>query len=127
MDEWDEPDATEAGRLFVAKLLDEIDCLRRELYDMQYTIRIEQTLQTKRNKLFGETMLLSALLLKYIKDKNESDMAAAEAKLKQLIKESEVFETQCSMPVEVWRELAEACGKMADTRVLKNLSKPSKT
>ena len=44
MDEWDEPDATEAGRLFVAKLLDEIDCLRRELYDMQYTIRIEQTL-----------------------------------------------------------------------------------
>ncbi|HFC8501152.1 TPA: hypothetical protein ACFP30_000944 [Neisseria oralis] len=127
MDEWDEPDATEAGRLFVAKLLDEIDCLRRELYDMQYTIRIEQTLQTKRNKLFGETMLLSVLLLKYIKDKNESDMAAAEAKLKQLIKESEVFETQCSMPVEVWRELAEACGKMADTRVLKNLSKPSKT
>lgn len=127
MDEWDEPDATEAGRLFVAKLLDEIDCLRRELYDMQYTIRIEQTLQTKRNKLFGETMLLSVLLLKYIKDKNESDMAAAEAKLKQLIKESEVFETQCSMPVEVWRELAEACGKMADTRVLKNLSKSSKT
>ena len=127
MDEWDEPDATEAGRLFIAKLLDEIDCLRRELYDMQYTIRIEQTLQTKRNKLFGETMLLSVLLLKYIKDKNESDMAAAEAKLKQLIKESEVFETQCSMPVEVWRELAEACGKMADTRVLKNLSKPSKT
>ena len=127
MDEWDEPDATEAGRLFVAKLLDEIDCLRRELDDMQYTIRIEQTLQTKRNKLFGETMLLSVLLLKYIKDKNESDMAAAEAKLKQLIKESEVFETQCSMPVEVWRELAEACGKMADTRVLKNLSKPSKT
>ena len=127
MDEWDEPDATEAGRLFVAKLLDEIDCLRRELYDMQYTIRIEQTLQTKRNKLFGETMLLSVLLLKYIKDKNESDIAAAEAKLKQLIKESEVFETQCSMPVEVWRELAEACGKMADTRVLKNLSKPSKT
>ena len=127
MDEWDEPDATEAGRLFVAKLLDEIDCLRRELYDMQYTIRIEQTLQTKRNKLFGETMLLSVLLLKYIKDKNESDMAAAEAKLKQFIKESEVFETQCSMPVEVWRELAEACGKMADTRVLKNLSKPSKT
>lgn len=127
MDEWDEPDATEAGRLFVAKLLDEIDCLRRELYDMQYTIRIEQTLQTKRNKLFGETMLLSVLLLKYIKDKNESDMAAAEGKLKQLIKESEVFETQCSMPVEVWRELAEACGKMADTRVLKNLSKPSKT
>lgn len=94
---------------------------------MQYTIRIEQTLQTKRNKLFGETMLLSVLLLKYIKDKNESDIAAAEAKLKQLIKESEVFETQCSMPVEVWRELAEACGKMADTRVLKNLSKPSKT
>lgn len=127
MDEWDEPDATEAGRLFVAKLLDEINCLRRELYDMQHTIRIEQTLQTKRNKLFGETMLLSVLLLKYIKDKNESDMAAAEAKLKQLIKESEVFETQCSMPVEVWRELAEACGKMADTRVLKNLSKPSKT
>ncbi|RKV77110.1 MAG: hypothetical protein D8H97_19945 [Neisseria sp.] len=127
MDEWDEPDATEAGRLFVAKLLDEINCLRRELYDMQYTIRIEQTLQTKRNKLFGETMLLSVLLLKYIKDKNESDIAAAEAKLKQLIKESEVFETQCSMPVEVWRELAEACGKMADTRVLKNLSKPSKT
>ena len=42
MDEWDEPDATEAGRLFVAKLLDEIDCLRRELYDMQYTIRIEK-------------------------------------------------------------------------------------
>lgn len=45
MDEWDEPDATEAGRLFVAKLLDEIDCLRRELYDMQYTIRIEQTVK----------------------------------------------------------------------------------
>lgn len=126
MDEWNELDAADAGRLFVAKLLDEVDDLQRELYDMQHRISIEQTLQAKRNKLFSETMLLSVLLLRYIKDENESDLTAAETKLKQLIKESEVFETQCSMSVEVWRELAEACGKMADTRVLKNLSKPPK-
>ncbi|OSI10949.1 hypothetical protein [Neisseria zoodegmatis] len=126
MDDWNELDAADVGQLFVEKMLDEIDSLRTELYEIQHAIRIEQTLQAKRNKLFGETMLLSVLLLRYIKDENESDLAAAETKLKQLIKESEVFETQCSMSAEVWRELVEACGKMADTRVLKNLSKPSK-
>lgn len=126
MDDLTELDAADVGQLFVEKLLDEIDSLRTELYEVRHVIRIEQTLQEKRNKLFGETMLLSVLLLRYIKDENESDLAAAETKLKQLIKEAEVFETQCSMSIEVWSELVEACGKMADTRVLKNLSKPSK-
>lgn len=126
MDDWNELDAADVGQLFVGKLLDEIDSLRTELYEMKHVISIEQTLQAKRNKLFAETMLLSVLLLRYIKEKNESSLTAAETKLKQLIKEAEVFETQCSMSVEVWRELVEACGKMTDTRVLKHLSKPSR-
>lgn len=71
-------------------------------------------------------MLLSVLLLRYIKEGDKSVLSAAENKLAKLIKQSVVFGTQCSMPISVWRELVEACGKMADTRELKNLSKSRK-
>ncbi|MDO4226200.1 hypothetical protein [Neisseria sp.] len=121
-----ELDTAEAGKLFIEKLIDEVNDLRRELHFLENRIRIEDTLQAERNKLFGESMLLSVLLLRYIKEGDKSVLSAAENKLAKLIKQSVVFGTQCSMPISVWRELVEACGKVADTRELKNLSKSRK-
>ena len=116
-----------AGKLFIQKLIENNENMSYRIAELENLLNIRVAQQQENNKLFGETLLLSVLLLRHAHEGNDELLNETKQRLSSLIRQAAEFNTFYAISSELLHGLLTVCGKSVDTRELKHLLKPHKS